>query len=370
MDVIQNMRKMYALLVVILLIVLSSCSNNPHESEPLDVVSESIRADITSMLIVQEGHIKSDYTPFDTYMIDDISIVKRSLSEDGKKDTVFCKVVMHNTYYQTTFNAELKYNFYEVGGWICDNKHVYDESSIPIAAVSKDHLNEITVSVKERKVTLTTDNVQKITFDAEQLSCMVYYEYHDDIMEFYGFDTINFKDNKWGKLNGDNYTTTGFSPSWDSGNYYPFETTFKYDGLLYEPGNAIYSPKYYPNAEWEAQDKTLTVENPWLLCNIKIDGISVEEGLVRGSISIEDNDPGEWPNPKEKVSQEFETTINTTTGAFSIDANVELFSYSYHGFVSIDNPCYTPAKIRIDVKYNFSSNNWYSKVIIEKLILD
>ena len=364
------MKKLSALLIVFLLVILSSCSSKPNDSDPLDVVSDSIRTEISSMTIVQEGHIKCDYTPSDAYVIDDISIIKRSLSDDDKKDTVYCKVDMHNTYYQTTFNAELVFNYYEVGGWICDNKHAYEQNSKPIAGVSKDHLNEITVSVKERKVTLSSDNIRKIDFDAERMSCMIYYEYRDDIMEFYGFDTISFEDGKWGKLNGDNYTTTGFSPSWDSGNYYPYETTFKYDGLLYEPGNAIYSPKYYPNEEWKAQDKTLTVDNPWLLCNIKIDEISVENGVVKGSFSLEDNKPGEWPNPKEKVTKEFETTINTKTGAFSIDAEVELFSYSYHGFVSIDDPCYTPAKIRIDAKYNFASNNWYFKVIIEKLLLD
>ena len=364
------MKRVSTVIVFFLLFVLSSCSTKPNNSDSLDVVSDSIRTEISSMPIVQEGHIKSDYTPFVAYTIDDISIIKRSLSEDGKKDTVYCEVVMHNAYYQTTFKTELKYNYYEVGGWICDNKSAYDQISKPIASVSKDYLNEITVSVNERKVTLSPEHIRKIDFDEERMSCMIYYEYHDDIMEFYGFDTISFKDDKWEKLNGDNYTTTGFSPSWDSGNYYPYEKTFKYDGLLYEPGNAIYSPKYYPNDEWKAQDKMLTVENPWLLCNINIDEISVSEGMVRGSFSIEDNSPGKWPNPKEKVSEEFETAINTKTGAFSVDTEVELFSYSYHGFASIDDPCYTPAKIRIDAKYNFSSNNWYFKVIIERLLLD
>ena len=370
MDVIRNMKKVYTLLFVILLIVLTSCYSTPHKSEPLDEVSESVRADILSMDIVQKGHIQSAYTPYNAYTIDDISIIKRSLSEDGKKDTVYCEVVMHNTYYKTTFEAELKYNFYEVGGWICDNKRVCDNNSIPIGAVSQNHLNDITVRVNERKVTLTSKNIREISFNANQSSCMIYYEYHDDIMTFHGFNTISFKEGKWERLNGDNYTTTSFSPSWNSGNYCPYKTTFKYDGLLYEPGNAIYSPKYYPNAEWEAKNKTLTVDNPWLLCNINIDEISIEENRVKGSFSIEDYSPDQWPNPKEKVSQSFETTINTKTGAFSIDANVELFSYSYRGWSSVDDPCYTPAKIRIDAKYNFSSNNWDFKVVIEKLLLN
>ena len=74
------------------------------------------------------------------------SITKRQTNFEQKEDIVFCKVIAENKYFNVTFDLELNYKYYDVGGWILENTTKTNTIPTAISPPDKEKVEEFILS--------------------------------------------------------------------------------------------------------------------------------------------------------------------------------------------------------------------------------
>ncbi len=347
-----------------------------NSSKLSGVSMNQIESDINELSVVTNGVIESEYTPFTPYTVDSVEIGKRQTNIDDKEDIVYCNVVISNEYYQTNLQIKLIYNYYDDGGWIKDGSSVVSDTTIPIAPISKDSIEKITVTALKTKLDLTSSHITDIILDSYNNASTINYKYSDDRFVVEGYATTYFEDNKWTLICSEDFVLSSAVPNWTSGYYYTTSGTDKYghDGLLYRPKNIICSMKYYRNKSDKERGYEINVINPYVDSKITI--TSIIGNRISGTFIMSPHDKRDkYQSIKQTVTVPFSCEFDTQTGTFEIPYKAEIFSY--HGYDwahammgasdPYTDPCYTTANMVAVITCNFSSGKWGTKLEIASL---
>ena len=134
-------------LLVFTIFIFSSCTNtqplskndstsnnantatNQSAFENKNAVSQDIfENDLHTNPLIINCH-SAKYVPDTPFSIVEYNIDKRKIDEDNKTDTIYCTILLDNTYLSVSLSATLYYSFYDVGGWILDELSI-DQKSI------------------------------------------------------------------------------------------------------------------------------------------------------------------------------------------------------------------------------------------------
>lgn len=197
------------------------------------VSMNQIETDISELSIVTNGVIESEYTPFTPYTVDSVEIEKRQTNIEDKEDIVYCNVAISNEYYQTDLQIKLVYNYYDDGVWIKDGSSVVSDTTIPIAPISKDSIDKITVTALKAKIDLISSYITDITLDDDSYtySSTINYKYSDDRFVVEGYATTYFENNEWPSIRSDDFVLTSAVPNWKSEKCYESKSGHEYSDV-------------------------------------------------------------------------------------------------------------------------------------------
>lgn len=248
----MKMKRILSLLLTITIVfVLSACSGGRK-----GVSMEQIETDILNLETI-EDYFYSEFTYYDynKITIDDISIVKRQTNFDDKEDLVFCNVSLQDEYFNVTFTIEMKYIYYDEGGWILEDKGITDRTKTPISA--PEELSVILASIGE----LDENKSKKLT------SSTGLYAYY-----------IENNKTREGKLKGYNIEVL-------SSNYNEVEQVLNLKIHTYNKFNDIYGTiilKYFEEVNdwgWFYADKSEPISKAY----VKIDSIDSDFSSIIGA---------------------------------------------------------------------------------------
>lgn len=359
------------LLVIIVIFVLlnfSACSNSRGVSET------QIEKDINQLEILQEGFVSNNYTQSVPYSVNTFEITKRQTNPDEKNDIIYCNVSISNKFYKSDFSCILTYEFYDKGGWILEDYEFTEVVTIPIASIEKSNVPQIRVVAQNNTYTLTSNDIQDISFIDNDVPCSrITYIYNDGMISFKGILDCKFADNGWyfpTKNAAKEFQLIDYSVDWNSEKVCRSFSTA--DEWLTISPKTMY--KYYKTQEDYKKGKHIYTGRNNVRVSFNI--ISVEGNVISGEYSITAMDDSammgneSYATIKHNISSSFETTlIDATNGIFEITFTTDLFSYHYKGSGFI-NPCYTSADIKLKAVYNFQKSRWDVSLNIEDLNLD
>lgn len=110
---------------------LSSCSTGKGVSD------SQLRKDIENSEKI-ETCFRSDFTYDSTYEYISHKIIKRQTNINEKEDMVFCEITVENKYFNIVLETELKYIYYDQGGWILENMLITNTYPFAVAPPEKD----------------------------------------------------------------------------------------------------------------------------------------------------------------------------------------------------------------------------------------
>lgn len=108
------------------IMLLSSCSINSG------VKHSQLQVDIEKSEFLQNS-FSSDFVCDSQYQFISHNIIKRQTNINEKEDIIFCEVLAENNYFKVILEAELKYIYYDQGGWVLENINVYKKKATAIA---------------------------------------------------------------------------------------------------------------------------------------------------------------------------------------------------------------------------------------------
>ena len=133
-------------LLVFTIFIFSSCTNtqplskndntatNQSAFENKNAVSQDIfENDLHTNPLIINCH-SAKYVPDTPFSIVEYTIDKRKIDEDNKTDTIYCTILLDNTYLSVSLSATFFYSLYDVGGWLLDTLEINQKSVQAIAA--------------------------------------------------------------------------------------------------------------------------------------------------------------------------------------------------------------------------------------------
>lgn len=327
------------------------------------VSMNQIELDISELSVVTNGVIESEYTPFTPYTVDSVEIEKRQTNIDDKEDIVYCNVVISNEYYQTDLQIKLVYNYYDDGGWIKDGNSVVSETTVPVAAIKKELVDDINIELKGKDVTLTYNNIKSIDFNETTSSSTINYEYTDEIIIASGALTIYFEDNKWERVDDEKFELKQLSINWSS-NVFVSNTSGDNEYWSYLHNGRTQTQAigtlYYVNAnEKENADSYHRITMPVVDYELSITNVSAETGKISGTLTLESGKTSGYYRIKNgSIKIPFECDFDTTTGKFVLSKTLDVLSYRTWGYNDFRDPTYRQVDVTFEVSHNFSSNKW------------
>ena len=362
------MKRILSLLLTITIVfVLSACSGARK-----GVSIEQIEADISELSVVKNGVIESEYTP---YTVDSVEIEKRQTNIEDKEDIVYCNVVISNENYQTDLQIKQVYNYYDEGGWINDDSSVVSDTTMPLAPITKDSVDKITVTVLKTKIDLTSTHITNITLDDDNYTytSTINYKYSDDRFVVEGYATICFENNEWSPIRSDDFVLTSAVPNWESEKCHELKSGHMYSDVwtYCKPGAEPIGTSLYivEESQKNNRDKYYQLQKPEFNYTFVVTEVDTKSNKVKGTLTLEGVDKtSSTPDLEKTVQIEFYEDFNTSTGNFTIDETIGMCCYYKVGWLSDPTDVhFVPMRVQIDANYLFSAQEWNLNFkIIEK----
>ena len=234
-------------------------------SEEIGASDELLLNDISNSSKLKSC-FSSDFVEETPFEYKSHSITKRQTNFEQKEDIVFCKVIAENKYFNVTFDLELNYKYYDVGGWILENTTKTNTIPTAISPPDKEKVEKFILS--ESKNGYVGYLFEKFTTPS----------YENGYPDFIGTMKGNNSDAETRRIyleNGD--TTFGDITLNKEGQYALLNTTIKTENILLLKGNfriffdkekgwaftkirrkprGSYSAKYYSFPVFEITTKT------------------------------------------------------------------------------------------------------------------
>lgn len=120
----------------VLTLLLVSCGESTKSEEE---IRADIPAEVRSITVDGEERVLD---------IQEMTVDKRRLEEDGKRELVYCTVRLGDGIYEAQVRYALEYLYYDQGGWVLENADLMDEKNLrleltdgPPAAVAEEFLS-------------------------------------------------------------------------------------------------------------------------------------------------------------------------------------------------------------------------------------
>ena len=141
---------LFPLLTLLLVLFIAACSTNTPSNHPtLPKYKDPAFGVSTQQLITDLSNPENEILKFESHYVtetqlnyDSHSITKRQINENQKQDIIYLTVDASNEYFKASFDLELRYIFYEYGGWILEQKQVKLTSVAPLSAPSAKALED------------------------------------------------------------------------------------------------------------------------------------------------------------------------------------------------------------------------------------
>lgn len=366
-------------LICFLFIFLSVACTESSGGNRYGVSESQLKSDLEALVI--KGYCKNErYTVPDEYVIESFEITKRRSNKEKKEDYICCRLTVENDFFRSYVEYSLLYNYYDVGGWIMDDKDIISKKTIPISPVDGACLPDIPITVKERAYNLQEQHIKSIEFDDKNNRSIVKYCYSDDRLSFSAALNIYFENDEWEALsysmldrNLDLYDVT---VHWNSKLFcssYSSDLGFVYPDVY---GNGIGDIYYVKESEKTISEKYNSVQFPEsLLYDISITGISNELNKIYGGINLsaenyESSYGGHTTLKNDGDDFLFESDFDPVNGTFDVNHNINVLAYQYWGYKDKRNFHYVPANITMSFRYDFSGRWKCYRIVINSLLVD
>ena len=162
------------LIIVALLLIGCSGDNEAGNADGTDNQNAQMSNDEKKIMADLEAYGNIDLSGTSGEIVS-LKIEKRQTDKDAGVDTVWCTARTENTQYSYEKKLTLKYNLYDVGGWILDNVSVNDRSDWiiePIGGASEEDiinsLNGITITADNEYWGFADNNIKNLVIDKQE----------------------------------------------------------------------------------------------------------------------------------------------------------------------------------------------------------